>query len=48
MDFVESSKSQWSGRYSWGDENQSNDGIGGSGTKILTNYEQYLPMNGLS
>ena len=25
MDFVESSKSQWFGRYSWGDENQSND-----------------------
>ncbi len=27
MDFVESSKSQWSGRYSWGDENQANTGI---------------------
>ena len=24
MDFVESSKSQWTGRYSWGDEDQSN------------------------
>ena len=27
MDFVESSKSQWSGRYSWGDENQATQGL---------------------
>uniref|UniRef100_Q01NB5 TonB-dependent receptor n=1 Tax=Solibacter usitatus (strain Ellin6076) TaxID=234267 RepID=Q01NB5_SOLUE len=45
MDFVESSKSQWSGRYSWGDENQSSNGLGGIGAKILTNYEQYLGTN---
>jgi Carboxypeptidase regulatory-like domain len=45
MDFVESSKSQWSGRYSWGDENQSNTGLSITGTKILTNYEQYLGTN---
>ena len=45
MDFVESSKSQWTGRYSWGDENQSSNGLGGLGSKILTNYEQYLGSN---
>ena len=45
MDFVESAKSQWSGRYSWGDENQANTGLSVTGTKILTNYEQYLGTN---
>ena len=45
MDFVESSKSQWTGRYSWGDENQANTGLSITGSKILTNYEQYLGSN---
>jgi len=45
MDFVESSRSQWTGRYSWGDENQSSTALGGAGSKILTNYEQYLGTN---
>src|SRR5579864_3201133 len=45
MDFVESSKSQWTGRYSWGDEVQSNQTINVSGAKITTNYEQYLGSN---
>ena len=45
MDFVESAKSQWTGRYSWGDENQSSTGISITGSKILTNYEQYLGTN---
>jgi hypothetical protein len=45
MDFVESAKSQWTGRYSWGDENSSNTGISITGGKILTNYEQYLGTN---
>jgi Carboxypeptidase regulatory-like domain len=45
MDFVESAKSQWSGRYSWGDENQSNQTINVSGAKIITNYEQYMGTN---
>ena len=45
MDFVESAKSQWSGRYSWGDENQSNQGLTLDGTKIVTNYEQYMGSN---
>jgi hypothetical protein len=45
MDFIESSKSQWSGRYSWGDENQANQGLTLDGTKIVTNYEQYMGSN---
>jgi hypothetical protein len=45
LDFVESTKSQWSGRYSWGDENQASQGINLDGTKILTNYEQYMGSN---
>jgi len=45
MDFVESSNSQWTGRYSWGDENQSSTGISITGSKIITNYEQYLGTN---
>ena len=32
-------------RYSWGDENQSNQGINLDGTKILTNFEQYMGSN---
>jgi hypothetical protein len=45
MDFVESPKSQWTGRYSWGDENQANQGLNLDGTKIITNYEQYMGSN---
>jgi len=45
LDFVESDRSQWTGRYSWGDENQSSTGISITGSKILTNYEQYLGTN---
>ena len=45
MDFVESTKSQWTGRYSWGSEAQSSTGLGGAGSKILTGYEQYLGTN---
>ncbi len=45
MDFVESARSQWTGRYSWGDENQASTGISITGSKILTNYEQYLGTN---
>jgi hypothetical protein len=45
MDFVQSPKSQWSGRYSWGDENQANQGLTLDGTKILTNFEQYMGSN---
>jgi hypothetical protein len=45
MDFVESSKSQWTGRYSWGNENQENTGLTITGSKILTGYEEYLGSN---
>ncbi|MGH9694482.1 MAG: TonB-dependent receptor domain-containing protein, partial [Bryobacteraceae bacterium] len=42
---MESTKSQWAGRYSWGDENQSNQGVALNGTKILTNFEEYMGSN---
>ncbi|MFN7920267.1 MAG: carboxypeptidase-like regulatory domain-containing protein [Bryobacteraceae bacterium] len=45
MDFVESSKSQWSGRYSWGDEVQFNQGLRLNGSQVLTNVEQYMGTN---
>ena len=45
MDFVESPKSQWSGRYSWGAEVQKSGGLSITGTKITTGYEQYLGTN---
>ncbi len=45
MDWVQSAKSQWTGRYSWGDENQQNGGFNVTGSKILTNYDQYLGSN---
>jgi len=45
LDYNESSKSQWMGRYSWGDENQTTQGLNRTGTKILTNYEQYAASN---
>ena len=40
-DFNQSPKSQWTFRYSWGDENQSAQGLNQAGSKILTNYDQY-------
>lgn len=45
LDFVESSKSQWSGRYSWGDEVQFNQGLNLNGSQVLTNVEQYMGTN---
>ena len=45
LDFVESAKSQWMGRYNWGDENTSTQGLNLAGTKVLTNYEQYTGSN---
>jgi hypothetical protein len=45
MDFNESSKSQWFGRYSWGDENQLNEGLKLNGFQVLTNVEQYMGSN---
>jgi hypothetical protein len=45
MDYVESAKSSWFGRYSWGDENQLSEGLRFDGSKILTNVEQYVGSN---
>jgi hypothetical protein len=45
MDWIESSKSQWSGRYSWGTEDQESTGLSVTGSKIITNYDQYLGSN---
>jgi hypothetical protein len=44
-DFNESSSSQWMGRYNWGDDDQSNQGIGQAGSKTVTNYKQWSVSN---
>lgn len=45
FDFVESSNSQWFGRYSWGDENQLTEALKLNGGKIVTNFNQYMVSN---
>ena len=45
MDYIESSKSTWTGRYSWGDENSLSPGLNLNGSKLLTNFEQYMGTN---
>jgi hypothetical protein len=45
LDYNESPKSQWMGRYNWGDENQTTQGLNRTGTKVITNYEQYTGSN---
>ena len=45
MDFVESAKSQWAGRYSWCSEVMTSGSIGITGTKVTTGCEQYLGSN---
>ncbi len=44
-DFIESTKSNWSGRYSWGDEVQLTPGLKLNGTKLLTNVKQVMASN---
>src|SRR5439155_6506571 len=44
-DFNESSSSQWMGRYNWGDDEQSNQGLGLAGSKTGTNYKQWSGSN---
>ncbi len=44
-DFNESPTSQWMGRYNWGDDTQSSQGIGLAGSKILTHYKQWGASN---
>ena len=45
FDVVESSNSQWSGRYSWGDENQQTDQLKLNGDKIVSTFKQYMVTN---
>jgi hypothetical protein len=45
IDFVESAKSSWYGRYSWGSEGQSIRLIGGSGSAITTQPRQEMISN---
>jgi hypothetical protein len=45
FDFIESSKSQWMGRYNWGDEKTSTQGLNLAGTKVLTHYKQWAVSN---
>jgi len=45
MDFVESAKSQWTGRYSWGSEVMKQGGLSITGSKVTSGYEQYLGSN---
>jgi hypothetical protein len=45
LDYIESAKSSWFGRYSWDDENILDQGLALAGTKILTNNEQYVGSN---
>ncbi|MGH9799435.1 MAG: hypothetical protein ACRD82_03645, partial [Blastocatellia bacterium] len=44
-DFIESTKSSWAGRYSWGDELQLDPGLKLNGTKLLTNVKQVMVSN---
>ena len=44
-DFNESSSSQWMGRYNWGDDTQSSQGLGLAGSKTITNYKQWGGSN---
>src|SRR5437016_6084816 len=45
LDYNESSRSQWMGRYSWGDDNQTTQTLNLAGTRVVTNYEQYTASN---
>ncbi|MFN0086952.1 MAG: carboxypeptidase regulatory-like domain-containing protein [Blastocatellia bacterium] len=44
-DFIESGKSSWAGRYSWGDEVQLDPGLQLNGTKLLTTVRQVMVSN---
>jgi len=45
VDLMESSKSSWFGRYSWGDEVQLQEALKLNGSKILTNVKQEMISN---
>jgi hypothetical protein len=44
-DFIESEKSSWAGRYSWGDEGQIDPGLRLNGTKLITQVKQVMASN---
>jgi hypothetical protein len=45
FDVVESSNSQWSGRYSWGDENQTTEALRLNGETIISRFKQVMASN---
>jgi hypothetical protein len=45
MDYIESSKSNWAGRYSWCSEVSKTGALSITGTKVTTGCEQYLGTN---
>ncbi len=45
IDFVESAKSNWYGRFSWGTEGQTQAGIGGTGNRVSTQPSQQMISN---
>jgi hypothetical protein len=44
-DFIESTKSNWGGRYSWGDEEQLAPALRFNGTKLITQVKQAMIFN---
>lgn len=45
FDFIESTNSQWMGRYNWGDDTTSTQALNAAGSKVLTNYKQVAISN---
>ncbi|MBX5495544.1 MAG: TonB-dependent receptor [Bryobacteraceae bacterium] len=45
IDFVESSNSNWFGRYSYGDENELTEELRLNGTKVITSVDQWMVSN---
>jgi outer membrane receptor protein involved in Fe transport len=45
FDVVESTNSQWSGRYSWGDENSLTEALRLNGDAVITNFKQVMASN---
>ena len=45
IDYNESTKSQWMGRFNWGDENQTTRGLNETGSKVITRYKQWTASN---
>ena len=48
MDYIESSRSSWAGRYSWGDENESTPGLNQNGGKNSLDTSTLARITGLS